>query len=91
MIGTTCAEASEPTQPGATLVIYTDGLVERRDDDIEHGLERLQTVAEAAADADLETFCDRLLDGMDAEHRSDDVALLVVRFGASPDAQPSGL
>ena len=83
MVGTTCVEAAETISPGETLVIYTDGLVERRGADIEHGLEHLQDVAGDASSLDLESFCDRLLDGMDAEHRSDDVALLAVRFGTA--------
>jgi serine phosphatase RsbU (regulator of sigma subunit) len=80
MIGTGCTEAQVEVPAGSTLVIYTDGLVERRGADIEDGLKRMAAVAAGAKAEALEAFCDELLDGMDAEHRGDDVALLVVRF-----------
>ena len=36
------AEVEVALPPGATLVLYTDGLVERRDEDLDAGLERLR-------------------------------------------------
>ncbi|HEX6499490.1 MAG TPA: SpoIIE family protein phosphatase [Micromonosporaceae bacterium] len=63
--------------PGATLALFTDGLVERREESLDDGLERLARSATTVEDR-LADFCSRLL----AEHGSvhdDDVALVVVR------------
>ncbi len=64
-------------EPGATVLLYTDGLVERRRASIEDGLEWLRDTAEDLADLPLDELCDRLLAAVgDVE---DDVALLAVR------------
>jgi serine phosphatase RsbU (regulator of sigma subunit) len=68
--------------PGSLLVLYTDGLVERRDSPISEGLERLASVA-AGAGQDPESACDRMLAAMlGGEGAEDDVALLAVAVGA---------
>ena len=69
-----------PMPPGSMLVLYTDGLVERRGVAVEHGMARLQDLTAAAPDGeDLEDLCRAVLDGMlEAAGPSDDVALLVV-------------
>ena len=62
-------------EPGSTVLAYTDGLVERRGEDLSRGLARLEA-AFASAPADVEEVCDHLLRLYgDSE---DDVALLVV-------------
>jgi PAS domain S-box-containing protein len=71
-------EASADLPPGASLLLYTDGLVERRDTPLEH---RLDVLAEAAgrAEGGLEALCDSVLEGvLGREVPSDDVALLAV-------------
>ncbi|GAA4659186.1 SpoIIE family protein phosphatase [Streptomyces chumphonensis] len=69
--------ATMPFPAGATAVLYTDGLVERRDADIDVGVAALER-AFAGATGSPEIICDRLLRalGITAEH-DDDVALLV--------------
>jgi PAS domain S-box-containing protein len=64
---------------GSTLLLYTDGLVERRGVALE---ERLQGLARAAADArgELSEVCDVLLSEIGPEGVPDDVALLAVRL-----------
>ncbi|HEX3278839.1 MAG TPA: SpoIIE family protein phosphatase, partial [Thermoleophilaceae bacterium] len=73
-------EASAVLPPGAALLLYTDGLVERRDEPLE---QRLDALAEAAGGAEdgLEGLCDAVLAGVIGPERvpSDDVALLAVR------------
>jgi PAS domain S-box-containing protein len=64
--------------PGSTLLLFTDGLVERRGTSILDGLSRLKTLA-ADPDEDLEVLCDHLLDSMVTEEVSDDIALLAFR------------
>ena len=63
---------------GSTLILFTDGLVERRGATIRDGLDRLKTLV-AASDEDLEAMCDQLLVAMVGDDVSDDVALLALR------------
>ncbi|MEV3933972.1 MULTISPECIES: SpoIIE family protein phosphatase [unclassified Streptomyces] len=68
--------------PGSTAVLYTDGLVERRSEDIDEGLESLGR-ALSGAKGSPQVVCDRLIRslGVTAEH-DDDVAVLVVQHPA---------
>lgn len=65
----------------STVLLYTDGLVERRDEVLDQGLARLRRHAAALAREPLETFCDELLTGL-ATAGTDDVALIAVRVAA---------
>lgn len=65
-------------RPGATLLLYSDGLVERRDQSLDVGLERLRAAAAGTQAMPVETLCDVLL-GRLAQSAEDDVALLVLR------------
>jgi anti-sigma regulatory factor (Ser/Thr protein kinase) len=66
--------------PDSVLVLYTDGLVERRDVAVDEGLERLERTVAAAWKGDgLEVLCDQVLAGMlQGRPADDDVALLTV-------------
>ncbi|MFJ6946019.1 SpoIIE family protein phosphatase [Streptomyces wuyuanensis] len=64
--------------PGDTLVLYTDGLVETRDQDIDARLHVLLTLMAGPAGG-LEETCDRLLDSLRRGPVEDDVALLIAR------------
>ena len=66
-------------EPGDTLLLYTDGLVERRDSPLEHGLARLRQAVAALAGKPLPLFCDELLARVLPAAREDDVALVAVR------------
>ncbi|SCE43958.1 Histidine kinase-like ATPase domain-containing protein [Streptomyces sp. DfronAA-171] len=76
------ASGSVPLTPGSTAVLYTDGLVERRDQDIDQGVSALAD-ALAGASGSPQIICDRLLRalGVTASH-DDDVAVLVVEHPA---------
>ncbi|GGS78759.1 SpoIIE family protein phosphatase [Streptomyces griseoviridis] len=63
---------------GSTLLLYTDGLIERRDESLDRGLARLRRHAAELAREPLETFCDELLIGLGADS-ADDIAVLAVR------------
>jgi CheY-like chemotaxis protein len=64
---------------GGTLVLYTDGLIERRDEVIDVGLASLRRVT-GQPDPDLEDFCDRLLLQLGAAGQADDdVAVVALR------------
>jgi PAS domain S-box-containing protein len=72
-------EATALLPPGSTLLLYTDGLVERRDAPLEGRLEELAAAA-ADADTDLDGLCEHLLSAVLGEtDPADDVALLAVR------------
>lgn len=62
--------------PGAVLVSYTDGLVERRGELYDAGVDRLLA---AVALGPAETVCTTVMATLDAEHPADDIALLAVR------------
>jgi serine phosphatase RsbU (regulator of sigma subunit) len=64
--------------PGATVLFYTDGLVERRGASLDQGLAWLVDAVAPCAGLPLEELCDRLL-GELAGAVEDDVALLALR------------
>jgi serine phosphatase RsbU (regulator of sigma subunit) len=65
---------------GATLVLYTDGLVETRESSLTEGLDRLAALADRQSSDSPDELVDTLLaDLLAAEHRKDDVAILVAR------------
>lgn len=66
-------------EPGAVLLLVTDGLVERRDTCLTVGLERLREAAQSAAGRPLDDLLDHLLTVLVPEHPEDDVAVLAVR------------
>jgi PAS domain S-box-containing protein len=63
---------------GATLVLFTDGLVESRSADLDEGLARLLAAASGSGTSDPDELCDRLLAQLTGAHRADDIALLVL-------------
>jgi len=68
-------------EPGATVLLYTDGLVERRDQVFDEGIEQLQRALAGLRQRPVEDLSDALLAGMlPAERAEDDVALVAVRL-----------
>ncbi|MGW5669009.1 PP2C family protein-serine/threonine phosphatase [Micromonospora sp. NPDC003776] len=61
---------------GAVLVSYTDGLVERRGELFDAGVTRLAAAIEVGP---VEAMCDTIMATLDAEHPTDDIALLAIR------------
>ncbi|MDH6215274.1 ATP-binding SpoIIE family protein phosphatase [Streptomyces pseudovenezuelae] len=82
------SSGSIPLGPGSTAVLYTDGLVERRNEDLDEGIAALQR-ALAGATGTPQVVCDRLVRsaGVTADH-DDDVAVLVLQHPArtGPDS-----
>jgi anti-sigma regulatory factor (Ser/Thr protein kinase) len=72
-------EAVEDLPAGSTLLLYTDGLVERRSEHLEEGLRRLALAAASRATVPVEKMCDELLDELVGEEGTDDVALVALR------------
>ncbi|GAA0919806.1 hypothetical protein GCM10009549_38110 [Streptomyces thermoalcalitolerans] len=70
------------------LVLYTDGLIEKRSQDVDVGLDALRTVLARAARADLapEDTCEAVLGALLPDRPADDIVLLVARTHAlGPD------
>ena len=65
---------------GTTVLLYTDGLIERRDADLDEGMARLRAVAAELAGAPLDVLCDELVDRLVHGRPDDDVALVAVRL-----------
>ena len=66
--------------PGSTVLLYTDGLVERRDRDIDEGTAALVDAVARCAGLPLDQMCDRVLERLFLPDAEDDVAVLAVRL-----------
>lgn len=94
-------EAVAQIAPSETILLYTDGLIERRDESLDDGLARLRTCAAGQTDATLEAISDQILArvAVASERQRDDIALVAVRLRACPPerlllrlaAEPSAL
>jgi serine phosphatase RsbU (regulator of sigma subunit) len=75
-------EATELELPeGSLLTLYTDGLLESRERDVDTGIVELQRVLNHSATS-LEALCDTVINAMLPDHRTDDAALLLARTHA---------
>lgn len=75
---------THPLPPASTLLLFTDGLIERRGQDIDAGLEKLAACAAPLATAPLEELCDALMPRQ--QTYDDDVVLLALRVPGTPGA-----
>jgi serine phosphatase RsbU (regulator of sigma subunit) len=72
---------------GSRLLLFTDGLVERRGESLDAGLERLAATAAQRLPLALEQWCDDLVAAqLDGREVDDDVAVLAVEL-APPAAR----
>jgi serine phosphatase RsbU (regulator of sigma subunit) len=69
-----------PLAVGDTVLLYTDGLVERRDRDIDAGTKEMLDVLAEFAHLPLAEVCDRVLERLFLPDAQDDVAILAVRL-----------
>jgi len=73
---------------GTTVLLYTDGLVERRDADLDDGMTRLRAAATRLAALPLDELCDQLIDQLVETTPEDDVALVAIRLHHQDRARP---
>jgi serine phosphatase RsbU (regulator of sigma subunit) len=75
--------------PGDTIVLFTDGLVERRDSPIEEGLVRLEALLGSLVDLPLEDLCTELVSRLLPDNADDDVAIVAVRAFREDKPRPA--
>ncbi|MCO7218334.1 SpoIIE family protein phosphatase [Klenkia sp. PcliD-1-E] len=73
---------------GTTVLLYTDGLIERRDSDLDAGITRLKDALAELADLPLQDLCDQLLHRLVDGRPDDDVALVTVRLHRQDQQHP---
>ena len=66
-------------EPGSTLLLYTDGLIERRGTSIDVGIADLRSALGALAGAPLGHLCDNVLEMLAPHTGEDDIALIAAR------------
>src|SRR3954447_19383548 len=74
---------------GTTVLLYTDGLIERLDADLDTGLDRLRKHLAELADLPLQELCDELVTRLVDGKPEDDVALVAVRLHPQDGARPA--
>jgi serine phosphatase RsbU (regulator of sigma subunit) len=74
---------------GATLLLYTDGLVEGRDLPLDEGIARLRSALAELADEPLAVLCDDVIERLRPEGLQDDVALVAVRLHPEDRPRPA--
>jgi len=65
-------------EPGSAVLLFTDGLIERRDENLDIGLGRLRTLAGRLVDGPLPVELDRLVTALHDPRGADDVTALAV-------------
>ncbi len=84
------AEIEVPLPAGSTLVLYTDGLVERRGESLDVGMGRLEAAVAQRRHADPERLADELIAALAPPgEQADDIALLVHRRAGGTGADGS--
>lgn len=75
--------------PGQTMVLFTDGLVELPGADLDEGMQLLTAMIRNGPE-DLQRLADRLCESVDERGGEDDVAVLLLRRKAAHAPQPGG-
>jgi serine phosphatase RsbU (regulator of sigma subunit) len=76
-------------ETGSTVLLYTDGLVERRDRDLDAGAAELCRVLEGCVGLSLDRLCDVVLERLFLPDAQDDVAMLAVRLHRQDAPRPA--
>lgn len=67
-------------QPDDCVILYSDGLIERRDEPLDVGLERLRAACGRSSDDDLDVYLRRLVDELTSSDTDDDNVVLALRW-----------
>jgi serine phosphatase RsbU (regulator of sigma subunit) len=78
---TTYESTTVQVPPGGTLFCFTDGLVERRGEDIDAGMQRLATTVEGAVVSSTGELVRHAVDQLRTPDAADDIAVLAIRWG----------
>jgi serine phosphatase RsbU (regulator of sigma subunit) len=79
-VGPSTYEPATFTMPaGATMILFTDGLIERRTEDIDAGMRRLVDVVAPIVEDPLEDLVNQILTSLRDEDAVDDIAVLALR------------
>ncbi len=77
-------------EPGSTLFNFTDGLVERRTEDIDTGLARLASTVGTVVEKSVDDLVAHAVHTLRCEDASDDIAVLALRWQPSSEARFHG-
>jgi serine phosphatase RsbU (regulator of sigma subunit)/anti-sigma regulatory factor (Ser/Thr protein kinase) len=82
----TFGEEEVAMRPGTSVLLYTDGLIERRDESLDVGLERLRSTAERVlhGTAPNDAITDLLERVVEGPRPTDDVVLMLLQRDATP-------
>jgi anti-sigma regulatory factor (Ser/Thr protein kinase)/GAF domain-containing protein len=78
--GSDCGAASDRIAAGDRIVLYTDGLIERRDESIDAGMNRLREAVISASDLHGDDFINSVMAYVGASGQHDDACLLVSEY-----------
>ena len=71
-------------EPGEGVLLFTDGLIERRGSLLQEGLDRLAEAVVKSIDLSCQDLCDGMVEVLfDSDDREDDVCQLVLRRAAT--------
>ncbi|WP_432574659.1 PP2C family protein-serine/threonine phosphatase [Kineococcus sp. SYSU DK005] len=87
--GATRTHHTHVLPPGATLVLYTDGLIEHRGRSLEEGIADLRRVLSACSGLTLQELLDRLVTELVGQAPEDDCAILAVRVHPQDRPRPA--
>ncbi|TNM69445.1 GAF domain-containing protein [Streptomyces sp. NP160] len=82
-------ERVEQVERGCTVLLYTDGLVERRGQSLDDGLDRLGRLLAELGHLPLQELCDQLLRVLVCDQPEDDVAVVAVRLHPEDRPRPA--
>ncbi len=82
-------EAETTLHPDAVILLYTDGLIERRGQHLDNGVQLLRRTLAELAGRDLDQLCDDLLARLLPDRPQDDVALVAVRLHPQNRPRPA--
>jgi PAS domain S-box-containing protein len=75
--------ATVQLEPGSTVLLYTDGLVEHPSQPLSDGMDALREIVDARPDETAEDLCTSILDGLRSPDYHDDTCIVVARLGRS--------